>query len=197
MQEGEKIITISYLLDGNGFQDQDAGNDAKLKNWVKDVQKEAQTLLKQQTKAEIKFDIKKISLSDKELTGKLLSWTSMGSCGSESLMNAGKVLGAIKLESTYWPLRPHIICVLTKLKLYQDDEINIQGYAMHKSLCTSTVPMLLTYNQDNMKITGHLLHELVMNSTAYHFRNMGQYFDKCNNRRMFDDKCAKRLPRTK
>uniref|UniRef100_A0A6B0V3D0 Putative lipocalin n=1 Tax=Ixodes ricinus TaxID=34613 RepID=A0A6B0V3D0_IXORI len=180
----EKIITISYLLDGNGFQNQDASNDSKVKHWLQDVHKEAQTLLKQQTKAEIKFEIINISLTDNELTKNLLSWTSAGSCGSESLMHAGMVLGEVKLQSTYWPLRPHVICVLTKLKLYQDDLINLLGYAMHKTLCITTVPMLLTYNLENVKETGNLLSELVINSD-------------CNNRRMFDDQYAKRLSRPK
>uniref|UniRef100_A0A0K8RKT5 Putative ixodes 26 kDa salivary protein n=1 Tax=Ixodes ricinus TaxID=34613 RepID=A0A0K8RKT5_IXORI len=154
----EKIITISYLLDGNEFRDEDASNDSGVKHWLQEAQEEAQTLLKQQTKAEIKFDIINISLTDKELTGKLFNWTSMGSCGSESLMNAGTVLGEIKSESTHWPLRPHIICVLTKLKLYQDDLINLLALPMASVIWNNTSinatfeECLMTSTQDDCHV---------------------------------------------
>uniref|UniRef100_A0A0K8R7H7 Putative ixodes 26 kDa salivary protein n=1 Tax=Ixodes ricinus TaxID=34613 RepID=A0A0K8R7H7_IXORI len=195
--KGEKAISISYLLDGNGFQSQDASHESEVGKWLQQVQQKAEKLLKQETSAEIKFNLINISLTDEELTKNLLSWTSMGSCGSESLMNAGTVLEEIKSESAYSPLRTHIICVLTRLKLYQGDLINLLGYAMHNTLCISTVPMLLTYNPENINNTGHILSQLVMNSTVYNFRDKKRYFDKCNNGGMFDNKYPKRLSRTK
>uniref|UniRef100_V5HCL5 Putative secreted protein n=1 Tax=Ixodes ricinus TaxID=34613 RepID=V5HCL5_IXORI len=152
---GAKTITIAYLLDGNDFKNEDTSPDSEVGKWLKKVQEKAEIKLQQATRVTIKFNTTDRNVTNPELTKNLLSWTSMGSCGSESLMNAGMVLEEIKSESAYSPLRTHIICVLTRLKLYQGDLINLLGYAMHNTLCISTVPMLLTYNPENINNTGH------------------------------------------
>uniref|UniRef100_A0A090XFI8 Putative 26 kDa salivary gland protein a n=1 Tax=Ixodes ricinus TaxID=34613 RepID=A0A090XFI8_IXORI len=127
---GAKTITIAYLLDGNDFKNEDTSPDSGVGKWLKKVQEKAQMKLHQTTAVKIKFKTTDRNVTNPELTKNLLSWTSTGSCGSESLMNAGMVLAEVKLQSTYWPLRPHVICVLTKLKLYQDDLINLLALAI-------------------------------------------------------------------
>uniref|UniRef100_V5HAB0 Putative secreted protein n=1 Tax=Ixodes ricinus TaxID=34613 RepID=V5HAB0_IXORI len=184
---GVKRITIGYLLNGNEFESEDATLNSVVGKWLLDVQMQAQLRLKQDINVEIEFKIGSLNLTNEEFSKNLQTWISMGSCGSESLMHAGSVLGEIKEESTYWPSQPHIICVLTKLKLYQDDLINLLGYVRHRTLCYTSVPMLLTYTpSSNVENAGNILSELVLNSTASGSSPVPkEYFDKCNENQFF------------
>uniref|UniRef100_A0A090XD79 Putative 26 kDa salivary gland protein a n=1 Tax=Ixodes ricinus TaxID=34613 RepID=A0A090XD79_IXORI len=115
---GAKTITIAYLLDGNDFKNEDASPDSEVGKWLKKVQEKAEIKLQQATRVTIKFNTTDRNVTKSGTYEKIvLSWTSMGSCGSESLMNAGMVLAEIKVESTTLSARPHIICVLTKQRL--------------------------------------------------------------------------------
>uniref|UniRef100_A0A0K8RMR9 Putative ixodes 26 kDa salivary protein n=1 Tax=Ixodes ricinus TaxID=34613 RepID=A0A0K8RMR9_IXORI len=190
---GENTVTIAYLLDGNGFESKDASPNSEVNKWLRGVHQQAELALKNVTQVEIKFKISDLNLTDTELSEKLLSWTSKGSCGSDSLMHAGTVLGEIKLESMNWPVQPHIICVLTKQKLYQGDFINLLGYALHQTLCYTSVPMILTYQSSSDVIyTGNLLSELVLNSTRNDAStSWKEYFNECNRQQLFTYKYYK------
>ncbi|XP_042149623.1 uncharacterized protein LOC121837853 [Ixodes scapularis] len=196
---GAKTITIAYLLDGNDFGNEDARPDSKVGKWLEEVQEKAEMKLRQDPGVEIKFNTTDRNITSPELTENLLSWTSKASCGSESLMNAGVVLAEIKDESTTLSARPHIICVLTKQRLYQGDLINLMGLALHKSLCYTTVPMILTYDQssDNIVNTGNLMSELVVNSTARSSsETWDEYFNICNKNKLFKTKYFRPLVRS-
>lgn len=190
---GETTVTIAYLLDGNGFENKDARPNSGVNEWLQGVQQQAELALKSVTQVDIKFNITDFNLTNTELSEKLLSWTSKGSCGSDSLMHAGTVLGEIKLESMNWPVQPHIICVLTKQKLYQGDFINLLGYALHQTLCDTSVPMLSTYQSSlDVVYAGNLLSELVLNSTnKYASAPWKEYFNKCNTQQLFEYKYYK------
>uniref|UniRef100_A0A0K8RKR2 Putative ixodes 26 kDa salivary protein n=1 Tax=Ixodes ricinus TaxID=34613 RepID=A0A0K8RKR2_IXORI len=196
---GAKTITIAYLLDGNDFQNEDASPDSEVGKWLKKVQEKAEMKLHQATGVKIKFNTTDRNVTNPELTKNLLSWTSAGSCGSESLMNAGVVLAEIKEESTTLSARPHIICVLTKQRLYQGELINLMGLALQKSLCITMVPMILTYDQssDNVENTGNLMSELVVNSTVPdNGKTWEEYFNMCNKNRLFTTQYFRPLVRS-
>uniref|UniRef100_A0A6B0V4I0 Putative lipocalin n=1 Tax=Ixodes ricinus TaxID=34613 RepID=A0A6B0V4I0_IXORI len=182
-----KSITIGYLLNGNEFESEDATLNSAVGKWLQDVQMKAELRLKKDINVEIDFNIGSLNLTNEEFSKNLQTWISKGSCGSESLMHAGSVLYEIKEESMYWALQPHIICVLTKLKLYQDDLINLLGYVRHRTLCYTSVPMLLTYTpSSNVENTGNILSELVLNSTASGSSPVPkEYFDECNKNLFF------------
>uniref|UniRef100_A0A0K8R311 Putative ixodes 26 kDa salivary protein n=1 Tax=Ixodes ricinus TaxID=34613 RepID=A0A0K8R311_IXORI len=194
----ENSITIDYLLDRNEFKSQDAALTSGVGKWLLKVQEQAQLKLKQDIDVEIKFKIRSLDLTNEEFSKNLQTWISAGSCGSESLMHAGSVLGEIKEESTYWPSQPHIVCVLTKYKLYQGDLINLLGYVLHKHLCYTSVPMLLTYNASSDVVnTGKLLSELVLNSTAEnHGMKWQEYFSICDRTEQFNRQYVPRSVRT-
>uniref|UniRef100_A0A6B0V624 Putative lipocalin n=1 Tax=Ixodes ricinus TaxID=34613 RepID=A0A6B0V624_IXORI len=169
--EGARNVTIAYRLDGNGFKYATEREISTVKVWLQEVQYQADT----------------------QLTGILLNSTSMGSCGSGRLIHAGTVLGEMKKDLTRGSVTPNIMCVITKEKLYQDNLADLLGYTLDKTLCYSTVPMILTYDRSQGRInqTGILFAELVLNSTSddiikEYAKNYDdriawkQYFNVCN-----------------
>uniref|UniRef100_A0A6B0V5Q8 Putative lipocalin n=1 Tax=Ixodes ricinus TaxID=34613 RepID=A0A6B0V5Q8_IXORI len=166
--EGARIITIGYLLDGNGFKYANEDEISRVQAWLQKVQYQAQLKLMEELNVNIKFQIEELNLTDAKLSEVLLSSTSVGSCGSGPLMHAGTVLGEIKSKSKKGSGIPNIICVITKEKIYQGNLTDLLGYTMNKTLCYTTVPMLLTYDRSQGRIneTGSLFSELVVNSTS-------------------------------
>uniref|UniRef100_A0A0K8RFN9 Putative ixodes 26 kDa salivary protein n=1 Tax=Ixodes ricinus TaxID=34613 RepID=A0A0K8RFN9_IXORI len=188
--KGARIITITYLLDGNEFKYVTASEISTVKTWLEEVQYQAELMLKDELSVTVEFQITNINLTDQKLSRKLHSATSIGSCGSGPLMHAGTVLEEIKEESGNWPFKPNIICVLTKVKLFQGDFTDLLGYTMNKTLCYRPVPMLLTYDRSKGRIieTGKLLFELVVNSTNYDGSVLWkQYFNVCHKKNKLQD----------
>uniref|UniRef100_A0A0K8RMJ8 Putative ixodes 26 kDa salivary protein n=1 Tax=Ixodes ricinus TaxID=34613 RepID=A0A0K8RMJ8_IXORI len=191
--EGARNVTIAYRLDGNGFKYATEREISTVKVWLQEVQYQAELNLKEKLSVTIDFRITDLQLADTQLTGILLNSTSMGSCGSGRLIHAGTVLGEMKKDLTRGSVTPNIMCVITKEKLYQDNLADLLGYTLDKTLCYSTVPMILTYDRSQGRIneTGILFAELVLNSTSddiikEYAKNYDdriawkQYFNVCN-----------------
>uniref|UniRef100_A0A0K8R8Q5 Putative ixodes 26 kDa salivary protein n=1 Tax=Ixodes ricinus TaxID=34613 RepID=A0A0K8R8Q5_IXORI len=137
---GNTNITIAYLLDGNDFNKQ--YNLEEAQQWLQEVQEK----------------------TSEELSRRLKAWL------NEGHVYGGWILGFVKNESMKKTANPDIICVLTKHTIYNDYDSGMLAYSLHRSLCDSMVPMLLTYKKNEVKQCGELLSQLIQNSTRNDFK---------------------------
>uniref|UniRef100_A0A6B0V4Q1 Putative lipocalin n=1 Tax=Ixodes ricinus TaxID=34613 RepID=A0A6B0V4Q1_IXORI len=195
-----KNISIAYLLDNNNFTTEDTKPNSEVQKWLKTVQKKAQQDFRKEFQVKIKFRITDINITDSDLAQKIRYWS------SDYLIHAGTYLGYLK---QYYFKRakqdntenPDIICVLTKYRMYDEDEVDyldnlpsqkitgtvcflyicIQAYFKHHTLCATMVPMLLTYVPGKANKTGELLSKLVQKSaTSENVTSWEEYLKTCD-----------------
>uniref|UniRef100_V5H7H9 Putative secreted protein n=1 Tax=Ixodes ricinus TaxID=34613 RepID=V5H7H9_IXORI len=181
----KRIITIAYLLDGNGFSKEEA---FEVEEWLGLVQQEAQDKLKEEFHVEITFVITGINITDSDLTEKIIDWSSGG------LIRATTFLDYVK---QYYKTRknPDIICVITKYEMCDEDGVGYLAYFIHKTLCKAMVPMLLTYNQTKATDAGEHLYKLVeMSADTDKVKPWNEYYHTTSNKgkwKKYFRKCKK------
>uniref|UniRef100_A0A6B0V3B0 Putative lipocalin n=1 Tax=Ixodes ricinus TaxID=34613 RepID=A0A6B0V3B0_IXORI len=159
---GNTNITIAYLLDRNDFNKE--YNFEEVQQWLQEVQEKAQADLKNAVGVNIQLQITEINETSEELSRRLKAWL------NEGHVYGGWILGFVKNESMKKTANPDIICVLTKHTIYNDYDSGMLAYSLHRSLCASMVPMLLTYKKNEVKQSGELLSQLIQNSTRNDFK---------------------------
>uniref|UniRef100_A0A0K8R8V6 Putative ixodes 26 kDa salivary protein n=1 Tax=Ixodes ricinus TaxID=34613 RepID=A0A0K8R8V6_IXORI len=158
---GNTQITIAYLLDRNDFNKE--YDLPEVEEWLKKVHGKAHEALKNAVDVSIQLQITDINESSEELSRRLKAWVNGGH------VYGGWILGFVKEESVNRTANPDITCVLTKHTIYNDFDSGMLAYSLHRSLCDSMVPMLLTYKKNEVKQCGELLSQLIQNSTRNDF----------------------------
>ncbi|XP_040061795.1 uncharacterized protein LOC120836801 [Ixodes scapularis] len=168
-----RIITSAYLLDGKGFDAENATLDSQVGKWLKGVQEKAQVDLNKEFKLDITFNITEINITDNDITNKIQYWS------SDSLIHGPTFLDYLE---EYYQNRdnPDIICVVTRYRMYDSEEVNYLAYVKHTTLYHTMVPMLLTYVPEKEAKTGELLFKLVQRSITSNQGRWGKYFKNCN-----------------
>uniref|UniRef100_A0A6B0V1R8 Putative lipocalin n=1 Tax=Ixodes ricinus TaxID=34613 RepID=A0A6B0V1R8_IXORI len=166
---GNTYITIAYLLDKNDFDKEDAVPEVR--KWLENVHEKAQEELKKAVGVSIQLKITEINESSEELSRRLKAWDNRGH------VYGGWILGFVKAESMNRTANPDITCVLTKHTIYNDFDSGMLAYSVHRSLCDSMVPMLLTYKVEEVDQSGKRLSELIQNGTR---NDLKTALDGCN-----------------
>lgn len=178
-EEGEKGITIAFVL--NGAQPQDANLKSEIGEWLDGVMEQAHMELRRNLSIKITLELTDIVLAPTDISDYILRNRADG-----GLIHGPTVVQRVK--RTYKEtLNPDIICLVTRELIYVGYLRDLEGYSEDTTLCEEMVPMLLTYDWDTMDDApkaGTLLSKLITSSLNYiNWRSTSpkeDYFIGCN-----------------